>query len=60
MAALIPRLTIGHDAVVQTIFCIRKRGERGAEGVMLWLGRRNSLDSDVREAYEPLYRSKAD
>ncbi|MDE2342232.1 MAG: Mov34/MPN/PAD-1 family protein [Betaproteobacteria bacterium] len=60
MAPVIPRLTIGHDAVVHTIARIRQRGERGAEGVMLWLGRRSALDSDVREAYEPLYRSKAD
>lgn len=60
MAPVIPRLIIGHDAVVHTITRIRQRGERGAEGVMLWLGRRSALDSDVREAYEPLYRSKAD
>ncbi len=60
MAPVIPRLTIGHDAVVHTIARIRQRGERGAEGVMLWLGRRSALDSDVREAYEPLYQSKAD
>jgi len=60
MAPVIPRLTIGHDAVVQTICCIRQRGAHGAEGVMLWLGRRSALDSDVREAYEPLFRSKAD
>ena len=60
MAPVIPRLTVGHDAVVHTIARIRQRGERSAEGVMLWLGRRSALDSDVREAYEPLYWSKAD
>lgn len=60
MAPVIPQLTIGYDAVVHTIARIRQRGERGAEGVMLWLGRRSALDSDVHEAYEPLYRSKAD
>ncbi len=60
MAPVIPRLTIGHDAIVHTIARIRQRGERGAEGVMLWLGRRSALDSEVREAYEPLYQSKAD
>lgn len=60
MAPVIPRLTVEHKAIVHTIARIRQRGERGAEGVMLWLGHRSALDSDVREAYEPLYRSKAD
>lgn len=60
MAPVIPLLTIGRDAVASTISRIRQRGERGAEGVMLWLGRRNAFDSEVREAYEPLYQSRAD
>lgn len=60
MAEVIPRLTINHEMVEQTIARIRLRGERGAEGVMLWLGRRSGLDSEILEAYEPLYHSKAD
>ena len=60
MATVIPRLTLPRAALAHTIARIRQRGERNAEGVMLWLGRRSSVDSEVREAYEPLYHSKAD
>lgn len=60
MAPVIPLLTVGRNMVMHTICRIRQRGERGAEGVMLWLGRRTAFDSEVLEAYEPLYRSRAD
>lgn len=57
---MIPRLTVSYETVVHTITRIRQRGVSGAEGVMLWLGRRGGLDANVSEAYEPIYRSKAD
>ena len=60
MAPMIPRLTVSYPTVCHTIDRIRQRGESGAEGVMLWLGRRSECDAGVSEAYEPLYRSKAD
>lgn len=60
VAPIIPQITIASGAIEQTISRIRQRGERDAEGVMLWLGRRSAEGSAVYEAYEPFYQSKAD
>lgn len=60
MAAIIPALSITKANVADTIERIQRRGGTGAEGVMLWLGRRSATVSEVSEAYEPHYWSEAD
>lgn len=60
MATVVPTLTIEGAAIADTIERIQRRGGMGTEGVMLWLGRRSEVASDVTEAYEPNYWSEED
>jgi len=54
------RVEVTLDSIDQTIAMLRRAGQRRAEGVVLWLGRRQQDCTKVIEVYEPEFFSEED
>jgi hypothetical protein len=54
------RIVVPIKTIEDSLSSLRTAGARNAEGVVLWLGRRNGEFVDVVEAYVPEYTSERD